>query len=376
MKILKLFFFVIVSSKTFSLYAQDKIYLATDIKQGRILNITSDNIEYRSSTNTNQVLSIAFKSVRILFNAKGDYLIPYKMNISAPGFKHSVDSFTSVADSKMSNPKDVLYTNENTRIEGSIAIEDDFYVLLTNGQKLAKNDICAIIYTTGNIKIYGQLDSVAAVLWTIQQNTKASQNISGIPAQAAPNNTLLAQAKADSARKLAFEQVAGGISKKDFEDRSILKTNKLNEYLKILCSKTASYEKSNEATDQAVNLFVNEDARVVTSSIKTSTVNSYRIRDYLTRVKLFKYDKIEIEWTHVQYVSDLKMGKDGNFYGVVSFEQVFRGYRDNQLVYSDITKKNAEVVLKTYNKNYEGETKTVWDVLLSDIGVVYTKADE
>ncbi|HWY33380.1 MAG TPA: hypothetical protein VNX68_01960, partial [Nitrosopumilaceae archaeon] len=64
------------------------------------------------------------------------------------------------------------------------------------------------------------------------------------------------------------------------------------------------------------------------------------------------------------------------FYGVVTFEQEFRGYRDNQLVYSDITRKNTNVILKTYNKNYEGTTKTIWDVLLSDIGVVYTKSSD
>ena len=40
---------------------------------------------------------------------------------------------------------------------------------------------------------------------------------------------------------------------------------------------------------------------------------------------MVQYDNIEIEWTNVQYVRDVKRGVDGNFYGVVSFEQVFRG---------------------------------------------------
>jgi len=75
-----------------------------------------------------------------------------------------------------------------------------------------------------------------------------------------------------------------------------------------------------------------------------------------------------------QDVSDLKPGPDGNFYGVVSFEQVFRGYRDGKLVYSDITRKNATVVLKTYQKSVEGTTRSIWDVLLSDVGVISTKS--
>ncbi len=68
------------------------------------------------------------------------------------------------------------------------------------------------------------------------------------------------------------------------------------------------------------------------------------------------------------------MGADGNLYGTVSFEQEFRGYRDNQLVYSDVTIKNANVVLKTYDKTYEGTTQKIWDVLLCDVGVSATKS--
>ncbi len=113
---------------------------------------------------------------------------------------------------------------------------------------------------------------------------------------------------------------------------------------------------------------------IETSSISRNDVRRYKIRTYLSRLKLVQYDKIEIEWTNVQYVSDVKRGVDGNFYGVVSFEQVFRGYRDGKLVYQDITRKNATIVLKTYEKNYEGNVTNVWDVLLSDIGVITTKS--
>ena len=65
---------------------------------------------------------------------------------------------------------------------------------------------------------------------------------------------------------------------------------------------------------------------------------------------------------------------DGNLYGTVSFEQEFRGYRDGKLVYSDVTLKHANVVLKMYEKTYEGSTRKIWDVLLSDVGVEATKS--
>jgi hypothetical protein len=376
MRIVHFIYFIVFLFPSFLLQAQDKIYLNTSIKEGKILKITTENIEYRTTVTKDTVLTVITKDVKIIFNNKGHYLVPSRWNRSDPGFAVRINQFLSEDDLKFSGQKDIIYTNTKTKIEGNIVIEDNFYLVLANDQKISKNTVAAIVYSMGNQKIYGQLDSVAGVLWAIQQNSPIPIYAPAPLPERKATDAGDTQSRSDSARKIAFDQIAGDISRKEFEQRAIQKTNKLNEYLKILCSKSASYEKSNEATDQAVNLFVNEDAKVVTSSIKTNTVNSYKIRTYLTRVKLFKYDKIEIEWTHVQYVSDLKMGKDGNFYGVVSFEQVFRGYRDNQLIYSDITKKNAVVVLKTYDKNYEGSTKTVWDVLLSDIGVVYTKADE
>jgi hypothetical protein len=84
---------------------------------------------------------------------------------------------------------------------------------------------------------------------------------------------------------------------------------------------------------------------------------------------------VEIEWTNVQYVSKLRKGPDGNYYGIITFEQTFKGYSgDNQLQYSDVTRKNIEVVLKTYNRNVEGKSVPTWDVFLSEIKVISTKA--
>jgi hypothetical protein len=166
----------------------------------------------------------------------------------------------------------------------------------------------------------------------------------------------------------------GDVSRKEFEEKAEKKTAQFTDYLKILCDKSAGYEELDKAVNQAVGLFVNEDAVVEVSSNNRNSILRSKIRDYLRKVKQVQYDKIDVKWTHVQYVSDLKPGPDGNLYGTVSFEQEFRGYRDGKMVYSDVTLKHANVVLKTYDKTYEGSTRKVWDVLLSDVGVVATKS--
>lgn len=392
-------FFTLAYLFSIAIYGQDKIYMESDIRQGKIVEISPTTIKYNSLNNVNQTLIVQTKDALIVFNSKGDYLIPAKLDLNNGKAKEQVAQFLSNNNTAAEKDKDQVFTNKKIRIDGNITKEDDNFVYVDTS-KIDKNNIAVIIYKNGHQKVYGSIDTAAALLWVVQQKQApvsnaplpstanatednklpAKENSPAAANETGPNTTTTSTsdptAKADSARLRAFAAIAGDISPKDFETRAVQKTNKLNEYLKILCSKSSSYEQSNEAIDQSVNLFVSENAMVETSSIKKNTVNHYKIREYLTRVKLFKYDKIEIEWTHVQYVSDLKLGADGNFYGVVTFEQEFRGYRDNQLVYSDITRKNANVVLKTYKKSYEGTTKTIWDVLLSDIGVVYTKSSE
>ena len=173
--------------------------------------------------------------------------------------------------------------------------------------------------------------------------------------------------------KLTFADMAPNLSEDEFRDKAAQKTRQFSTYLKILCDKSSGYDELNKAIDLAVLLFVNEDAIVETSSINRNDIRRRKIRAYLTDVKMYRYDKVELEWTSVQYVGDVKKGPDGNYYGVVTFEQVFRGYRDGKIIYQDITRKNANIVLKTYDKNDEGSVKKEWEVLLSDIGVLSTK---
>lgn len=159
----------------------------------------------------------------------------------------------------------------------------------------------------------------------------------------------------------------------EYEKKALQKTSELSEYLRLLCNKSTSYDQANKAIDQACTLFVSEDASVELSTLGQKGVQRFKIRDYFKRLKLVKYGKVDIQWAHIQYVSKLRKAPDGTYRGVITVEQTFSGFIENKLVYSDVTKKNIEVVLKTYNKSSEGKSKTMWDILLSDIKVVETK---
>ena len=380
--------------------SQQYIYLKAGLKQGMVSDINANTITFKSAPAYSSPVTVPAKEAILLFNENGDFLVPSKMDFNDIRIQQEVKQFLNPGSN--SRVSDRLYLRSKRRIEGNILKEDDQFIYLAEDKttnKIDRKNILAIIYKDGHPFLNGQVEEIASYLWSDRDSTNTSFNFSSVDTitavsvkteknnkdveevkmdipTAAPNGTNdnAKNIKLDSSRPLTFEEVAGNVSKDEFEKKALQKTNQLNIYLKILCDKTSTYETINKTIDQAVSLFVDENAMIETSSISRNDVKRYKIRTYLSRLKLVQYDKIEIEWMNVQYVSDVKRGVDGNFYGVVSFEQVFRGYKDGKLVYQDITRKNATIVLKTYEKNYEGNVTNVWDVLLSDIGVITTKS--
>ena len=106
----------------------------------------------------------------------------------------------------------------------------------------------------------------------------------------------------------------------------------------------------------------------------TTKFVSRKVEDYLKRLKLSPYSKLDIEWTDVHYVSELKQESDGNYYGMIKGEQRFTGYdKSGEVKYADVTEKNVKVMVKSYNKPVEGTAVQQWDVFLGNIGIIETK---
>ena len=338
---------------------------------------------------------VSTKKVFLLFNKSGDFLVVQKLDFNNVQTKETISHFLTGAP--VAREKDQIYSLRKGLITDKIISEDKQYIYVAGpSDKIDKKTVVAVIYKDGHHVLNMPAEKAAPFIWEnkpaaglanaeIRKDIPAPQKEPVKQPESKKDTPVIGtrpgvlvtteqKPAKEAAHPLSFEEVAGNVSKAEFEKKALQKTNQLNIYLKIICSRTADYEEINKAIDQSMALFVDENAMIETSSINRNDVKRYKIRSYLSHIKLIKYDKIEIEWTNVQYVSDLKQGPDGNYYGVVSFEQVFRGFRDGKLIYQDVTRKNATVVLKTYEKNIEGTTKNVWDVLLSDIGVISTKA--
>ena len=170
----------------------------------------------------------------------------------------------------------------------------------------------------------------------------------------------MAQDEIDYARKQAIDSLA------------LEKVRDLSKYIKIVGSKETPFSEANRVIDRAEELFMS-DAEIGVSSLGSNKITYYRVRKYFEHLMRLNYDRVEIEWYNIEYVSDLQRQPDGTYVGVITIFQTFSGYdKEGNLTYKDTTKKDITVYVKRKETQIGGRTIGFWDVLLGDMRVKET----
>ena len=166
--------------------------------------------------------------------------------------------------------------------------------------------------------------------------------------------------------ELSFER------KQSIDSLALEKVRDLSKYIKIVGSKETPFSEANRVIDRAEELFMS-DAEIGVSSLSSNQITYYRVRKYLEHLMRLNYDRVEIEWYNIEYVSDLQRQPDGTYVGVITIFQTFRGYdKEGNLTYKDTTKKDITVYVKRKETQIGGRTIGFWDVLLGDMRVKET----
>ena len=161
--------------------------------------------------------------------------------------------------------------------------------------------------------------------------------------------------------------------KKAIDSLALEKVRDLGKYIAVVGNKDTPWSEANRVIDRAVELFM-EGSEMGVSLLGRKKVNYYPIREYLERLMRLNYDKVEIEWFNIEYVSDLVRQPDGTYVGVITIYQKFSAYdKEKGLVYQDVTKKDITIYVKRKETQIAGRVIGFWDVLLGDIKVSETK---
>ena len=154
--------------------------------------------------------------------------------------------------------------------------------------------------------------------------------------------------------------------KQAIDSLALEKVRDLSKYIKIVGSKETPFSEANRVIDRAEELFMS-DAEIGVSSLGSNQITYYRVRKYFEHLMRLNYDRVEIEWYNIEYVSDLQPQPDGTYVGVITIFQSFRGYdSEGNLTYKDTTKKDITVYVRRKETQIGGRTIGFWDVVLGD----------
>ena len=160
--------------------------------------------------------------------------------------------------------------------------------------------------------------------------------------------------------------------KQAIDSLALEKVRDLSKYIKVIGSKDTPWSEANRVIDRAEELFA-PDAEIGVSSLAKTKVDYYKVRQYLERLMRLNYDRVEIDWYDIQYVSDLQRQPDGTYVGVITILQTFKGYdAEGRLAYKDTTKKDITVYVKRKQTQIGGRLIGFWDVMLGDMRVKET----
>ncbi len=172
---------------------------------------------------------------------------------------------------------------------------------------------------------------------------------------------------------LAFAQPEISPERKQAIDSLALeKVKDLGKYISIIGNKETPFSEANRVIERALELFA-PGSQMGVSSLSRKEIKYYGIREYLQRLMALNYDRVNIEWFNVQYISDLVRQPDGRYVGVITIYQRFVGESDDGLKYVDTTKKDITVYVERKQTQIHGRLIGFWDVLLGDIRVTETK---
>jgi hypothetical protein len=161
--------------------------------------------------------------------------------------------------------------------------------------------------------------------------------------------------------------------KKAIDSLALEKVRDLSKYIALVGSKSTPWSEAQRVIQRAEELFM-PGSEMGVSSIYRPEISYFKVREYFERLMRLNYEKVNIDWYNIEYVSDLEQQPDGTFVGVITIFQRFEGFdKEKGLVYRDTTKKDITIYVKRKETQIGGRVIGFWDVLLGDIRVKETR---
>ena len=158
-----------------------------------------------------------------------------------------------------------------------------------------------------------------------------------------------------------------------FKEQTKQKIEEFQQYIVTLGSKDEPAEKRNMAEKEAIKLFYKGSQMEISMAMPDGSVQKVNrpMEKYLARLKSLPFTKVIIKFYDIAYISNFTKGPDGKYYSTATIIQEFTGFNDDKLVYTDVTKKEIEIIIDLVEDKFFNEKR--WKIFLGDIKASETK---
>lgn len=370
---------------------EDTFYFANGNKfSGKIAKVTEDKVTFNIARGE-RIIPNTFNKENVLmaFNSNGNYLVISSLSTDLAVAQKQIDDFNNVP--LRESGLDLLIKSAPLKvIQCKISYESDVlinYQIPSGGAgSINKSELVVVLYKDGRHQFVmdpteaGDLLKNASVY--IENYAKKSPEVvaSSSPANvpvSAPSPPPVQQnipspstepptTSTDTQPQITEEE------RQEYKTKAVRKVEEFGIYLSIIIDKSSASSDRDKAIEEAAKLFLPE-ALIEVSSANGNGSKKYKVKEYLTRVKLLPYSSAKVEWSEIQYVNDLRQEADGNYYGTITGQQTFTGFggkNGEDVMYSDKTNKNVRVKLQAYQKTIDGRDAVNWQLYLGNIGVI------
>ena len=158
-----------------------------------------------------------------------------------------------------------------------------------------------------------------------------------------------------------------------FKEQTKQKIEELQQYIVTLGSKDEPAEKRNMAEKEALKLFYKGSQMEISLAMPDGSVQKVNrpMEKYLARLKSLPFTKVVIKFYDIAYISNFTKGPDGKYYSTATIIQEFTGFNGDNIVYTDVTKKEVEIIIDLVEDKFFNEKR--WKIFLGDIKASETK---
>ncbi len=158
-----------------------------------------------------------------------------------------------------------------------------------------------------------------------------------------------------------------------FKEQTRQKVDELTQHIVTIGDKNEPADRRNLAEREALKLFYAGATMEISTAMPDGSIRKAArpMEKYLARLKSLPYTKVEIKFYDIAYVSDFTKGPDGRYYSIATVIQEFTGFSGDNIIYSDVTKKEIEIIIDLVEDPFFNQKS--WKLFLGDIKASETK---